>query len=86
MTDAITRLIEMRDELDAMIEAEERKAEKLRMEQLETRVKELETLVEHAGMTCANALALMSKAKFHTDHAAQVSSVKRGLMQVARVA
>lgn len=79
VSDPIDRLIEMRAEIDAMIEVEERKRDKLRLEQLQVQM-------EQVGLVCANALALITKAKFHSDHAAQVAAVKKGLMDLARAA
>lgn len=79
MSDDLETMIAKRDALNAKIEAEERKSEKLRLAQLEAKLEEFRVL-------SVNALALIGKAKFHSDHAAQVAAVKKGLMDLARAA
>lgn len=64
--DIIDELIEMRDRIQKRIDDEEARAEKLARE----------ISADEARLAMADALALISKGRFHHDHGAQVSAVK----------
>lgn len=75
--DIIDSLIAMRERLDSSIAEEEARARKL-ADLISTADAEIEKarLADEARLAMADALALLRKAQFHADHAAQVAAVK----------
>lgn len=72
--DIIDELIEMRDRISARIEEEEARHAKLQ-----------EAIsADEARLVMADALALLAKGRFHSDHAGQVAAVRDRLRKQLR--